>query len=106
MDAKIKDHYESGKRKEVEASKLIQELWQRTKKINEAARKRGSKLRIKPHDFKKVLYELKKLSKEHKMKGQQMLEKRQRLESRIQLARETVNFCNKFGNLNATKRKE
>ncbi|VEN46209.1 unnamed protein product [Callosobruchus maculatus] len=106
LDVKIQKHYEDGKRKEIEGSKLIQELWQRTKKINEAARKRGSKLRIKPQDFKKVLYELKKLSKEHKMKGQQMLEKRQRLETRIQLARETVNFCNKFGNLNATKQKK
>nr|CAH7733538.1 unnamed protein product [Callosobruchus chinensis] len=105
LDAKIEKHYKDGKIKEVGGSKLIQELWQRTKKINEAARKRGSKLRIKPHDFKKVIYELKKLSKEHKMKGQHMLEKRLRLESRIKLARETVNFCNKFGNLNATKRK-
>ncbi|CAH1959792.1 unnamed protein product [Acanthoscelides obtectus] len=76
LDAKIQQHYESMKGKEIEGSKVVQELWERTKKINEAARKRGDKLHIKPHHFKKVLYELKKLSKEQKMKGQQMLEKR------------------------------
>lgn len=101
LDKRIRKQIEYCRQKETEAAKIVSKLCQETnKRVSMLKRHRVSKLtklkNISPDEVKRVFEEAKKISTYLRMKKKRLLEEKAKLETQIQLAKDTVKFCNKF----------
>lgn len=107
LDEQIKLENEINRRKDAEAARIIRKLWEEANKVNP----RGGKAQVvtrrpclKPEDVKKVWQEARKMSNQAKLKKRKLLAERNRLDTKIHLAKQAVQFCNKFGRVSVPRR--
>lgn len=107
VEKQIKLENEINKRKDTEAAKIVRRLWEEANRVSPKERRSpGATKRqcLKPEDVKKVWQEAKKMSNQAKQKGRKLLAERNRLDTKIHLAKQAVQFCNKFGRVSISRR--
>ncbi|KAG5867681.1 hypothetical protein JTB14_017173 [Gonioctena quinquepunctata] len=100
VNRNIQEQLEYNKQKDSEAARLVKKLWDANKRVSVFKHTKGRRneaLRwLSPNDVKKVFEGAKKMSKQLKLRRNLLIARKQRLESKINLAIDTIKFCRKF----------
>lgn len=100
LEKHIRLETDVNRKKDAEAARIIKKLWEEAHKISIKGKKPGGVAKtkgLKPEDVRKVWQVAKKMSNQAKQKRRKLMAERNQLDSKIQLAKQAVQFCNKFG---------
>lgn len=99
IEERIKTETEINKKKDAEAARIIKKLWEEANKSPPKGKRsvRAKKRCLKPDDVRKVWQEAKKMSNQAKMKRRRLMTQRNQLDAKIHLAKQAIQFCNRFG---------